>query len=149
MPASSSTLNDVLASKGEHNRVIYVNDTDTLLAATQMMCDNTVGAVLVKSASEETAGVLSERDILRFCSQRHQELDRVKVSEVMTRDLIVSKTSCTIAEAQAIMTEKKFRHMPVVEEGKVIGMISQGDLVRIQLEKTDVEVNYLRSYIAA
>ncbi len=141
------TLKNVLDGKSNSAGVIYVDENATLLSATQTMCDAQVGAVLVKSSAGEPVGIISERDILRFCAKQHAELDKVAIKEIMTRDLIVGTLDSRVTDAQSIMTEKKFRHMPVVDNGKVVGMISIGDLVRVKLEETDVEVKYLRNYI--
>lgn len=141
------TLKNVLDSKSNSAGVIYIDENATLLNATQTMCDAQVGAVLVNSGANEPVGIISERDILRFCAKRHVDLDKVVIKEIMTRDLIVGTLDSLVSDAQSIMTEKKFRHMPVVDKGKVIGMVSIGDLVRVKLEETDVEVKYLRNYI--
>lgn len=141
------TLKAVLESKKNSGAVIYIEEDTTLLKATQTMCDAQVGAVLVKTSAGEPVGIISERDILRFCADRHTELDKASVKEVMTRDLIVGTLDSLVSDAQSIMTDKKFRHMPVVDNGKVVGMVSIGDLVRVKLEETDFEVKYLRNYI--
>jgi CBS domain-containing protein len=141
------TLKMVLDSKANKGDTIMVDESASLLSATRTMCDAKVGAVLVQNAKQEPVGILSERDILRFCAKNHLDFDRVKVSEVMTQDLIVGTLDSLVKDVQAIMTEKKFRHLPVVDGGKVIGLVSIGDLVRIQLEETDVEVQYLRNFI--
>ncbi|OUD14627.1 hypothetical protein TPSD3_05580 [Thioflexithrix psekupsensis] len=141
------TLKMVLDSKANKGDTIMVNEDASLLSATRTMCDAKVGAVLVQNAKQEPVGILSERDILRFCAKNHLDFDRVKVGEVMTRDLIVGTLDSLVKDVQAIMTEKKFRHLPVVDGGKVVGLVSIGDLVRIQLEETDVEVQYLRNFI--
>lgn len=141
------TLKMVLESKANSGVTITVNENMSLLAATQFMCEAKVGAVLVQNAKQEPVGILSERDILRFCAKSYLDFEKMTVSEVMTRDLIVGTLDSLVKDVQAIMTEKKFRHLPVVDGGKVIGLVSIGDLVRIQLEETDVEVQYLRNFI--
>ncbi len=147
---STLTLKSVLESKHEHADLVMVRADMTLLEASQELCKQHVGAALVSNESKEPVGILSERDILRFCAQRYQDFNTAKVSEIMTSNLIVGTASMSINEAQTIMTEKKFRHLPVVDlHGKIIGLVSIGDLVSVKLEESDVEIKYLRDFIAA
>jgi len=135
----------------QQKHVISVESSTTVLAAAQRMCDRKVGALLVRSSTGEAEGIMTERDILRFCAVRACELDKTPVSEVMTRNLIVAPLDTTLDEAETIMTSKKIRHLLIVdgrEEGaKIIGMLSMGDLVDAKLRETTSEAKYLRDYV--
>ncbi|ALG69247.1 CBS domain-containing protein [Beggiatoa leptomitoformis] len=141
------TLKRVLDQKNT-GEVVYIVETATMLAATKKMCDNYVGAVLIVSNTGSPIGIVTERDVLRFCATRSTELDNVLVTDVMTKDLIIGTFDTTIDEVLTIMTEKKFRHIPVVDKGKIVGLVSLGDLVKIKLKETSVEAKHLRDYIS-
>ncbi len=128
--------------------VITIGVTQTVLTAIQKMCDETVGALLVHSEKGETVGILTERDILRFSAKRAMELSEVPISAVMKKNPVVVTPDTTLDQAQSIMTEKRFRHLPVVENGKIVGMVSIGDLVKAKLTETMGEVKHLLDYIA-
>lgn len=140
-------INSVLEQK-PRGGVMTIESTQTVLTAIQKMCDETVGALLVHSAKGETVGILTERDILRFSAKRAMELSEVPISAVMTKNPVVVTPDTTLDQAQSIMTEKRFRHLPVVENGKIVGMVSIGDLVKAKLTETMGEVKYLLDYIA-
>jgi len=128
--------------------IVTTSESVTMLAAIKIMCDARVGALLVVNEKGDTVGIITERDVLRFCANRSTELDKTAISEIMTKDMCVATQETPIDDIMGIMTEKKFRHMPVVEtDGQVIGMLSIGDLVKAKLEQTAVEAKYLRDYI--
>ncbi|EIJ42194.1 putative signal-transduction protein containing cAMP-binding and CBS domains [Beggiatoa alba B18LD] len=141
------TLKRILDQKGMCE-VVSIVETATMLAATKKMCEHYVGAVLIVSNAGLPIGIVTERDVLRFCATRSTELDTVLVTDVMTKDLIIGTFDTPIDEALTIMTEKKFRHIPIVDSGKIVGMVSLGDLVKIKLKETSVEAKHLRDYIA-
>lgn len=140
-------IKELLTDKKE---VITATDSVMMLDAIKTMCNARVGALLVINANTETVGIITERDVLRFCANRAHELDKVPISQAMTTNLIVVTEDASIDEVMSIMTEHKFRHMPIVEAGgKIIAMVSMGDLVKAKLEQTAVEAKYLRDYINA
>jgi len=127
--------------------VITLEVNKTILAATKKMCEEKVGALLIVSERGDAVGILTERDILRFCAHRSIELGKTKTGEIMSKNPVVITADATLDQAEAIMTEQRFRHLPVVAGDKVIGLISIGDLVKAKLTETAVEVKYLRDYI--
>ncbi|MES9874821.1 MAG: CBS domain-containing protein [Candidatus Sedimenticola sp. 6PFRAG7] len=139
------TLNDILERKS--TGIITIKASVSALEAIDAMCTHKVGALLVESDDGELLGIATERDILRLCSNRQGRLDGVGIDEAMTRNLIVGTTDCTIDEAMSLMTEHRFRHLPIIEGGKTVGIISIGDLVKTKLKDVTVEVKHLRDYI--
>lgn len=121
---------------------------DTKLAnAAKIMVAEKVGSLLVADANQGTIGIITERDILHFCAEQADKLATTTVAEVMTKDLVVATLETTVDEAQVLMTEHRFRHLPIMDGCKVVGIISIGDLVKARLRETAVEVKYLRDFI--
>jgi len=139
------SLQDLLQSKA--NGVLTVNLKVSVLDAICAMCDHKVGSLLVEDESGGLAGIVTERDILRFCGAQSGTLKDSNISEAMTTNLIVATPSMSIEEAMGLMTEHRFRHLPVMANGKATGMVSLRDLVKARLDDVTVEAQYLRDYI--
>jgi CBS domain-containing protein len=129
--------------------LVFTKASARILDAARLMCDHRVGSLLVQSDDGELLGILTERDILRFCSSRPDNLSESLIEEVMTRDLIIATPDFSVEEALSLMTEQRFRHLPVIEGGRAVGIVSIGDLVKARLKDVSVEVKYLRDYISA
>jgi CBS domain-containing protein len=118
----------------------------SLLEAVRILAENRIGAMPVMDGDRVT-GIISERDVM-YCIARHgrDALDRT-VGEAMTAPVVTvdCKTSCD--EALALMTERRFRHLPVVEDGAMRGFVSIGDLVKSRLDEVSTEANAMRDYI--
>lgn len=134
--------------EGKPKETMTAAGSDTVSVAIQKMVKAKVGALLVTNESNSPIGILTERDILRFCSSRADKLSTTPVADVMTKDLVVGTLETSIDEAQVLMTQHKFRHLPIVDDGKIVGIVSIGDLVKARLRETAVEVKYLRDFIA-
>lgn len=141
------TLEELLNLK--ENQLISVKQSDEVILAIKNMVDCKVGSLLVMSDGGEFIGILTERDVLRFSAERDGDLAGARIEEMMTRDLMVATPDCSIDQAMSMMTEHRFRHLPVMDGGKPIGMVSIGDLVKAKLKDVTVEVKYLRDYINA
>ncbi len=141
------TLEELLNRK--ENLLISVKASDEVILAIKNMVDCKVGSLLVMSDEGEFIGILTERDVLRFSAKRDGDLAGARIEEIMTRDLMVATPDCSIDQAMSMMTEHRFRHLPVMDGGKPIGMVSIGDLVKAKLKDVTVEVKYLRDYISA
>lgn len=141
------TLSDLLQQKSP--QLVSVRSSATVLEATRLMIEHRVGSLLVESDEGRLVGIATERDILRFCSQQEGEMEKTPIEAVMTTDVIVASPDCDPRDAMAMMTEHRFRHLPVIDEGRPVGLISIGDLVKAELEDVRVEVKYLRDYISA
>jgi CBS domain-containing protein len=140
-------LKDVLAAKG--SRVVTVSAKSSVAEAIRTMHAENVGAVLVPDAEGCPVGILTERDVVRMLASGDRELERLPVEARMTCAFVVGKLSMPVGEALGLMTERRFRHLPVVEDGKLLGLVSIGDLVKIQLDETAQEAQALRAYIAS
>lgn len=105
-----------------------------------------VGALLVMEG-EKLVGIVSERDIIRNLISSNLQIDKAKVSDIMTKKLVTVPPTMTVTEAMRLVTEKRFRHLPVVEDGKLIGIVSIGDLTRCAMLAQENEISSLTKYI--
>jgi CBS domain-containing protein len=135
----------ILAAKG--GEIVCIEPTADLAAATQLLSANRIGAVLIKGAGGHIAGILSERDIVRALSAHGAAALSLPVGQVMTREVTTCGEEENIAAIMERMTTGKFRHMPVVSKGKLVGLISIGDVVKQRVEEIESESNALRDYI--
>jgi CBS domain-containing protein len=138
------TVRAVLESKGYNT--VTVEPGATMRAAIKLLSERGIGAVLVM-ADEQIAGILSERDIVRVLGERGASVLDETVETVMTRKVVTCRAADTVAAIMEKMTEGKFRHLPVVEEGRVIGLISIGDVVKRRVMEYEQEQEALRDYI--
>ena len=138
------TVRSILDSKG--HQVLSVEPDANLSAAVKILGGKKIGAVLVMSAGR-IEGILSERDIVRVLSERGAAVLEEPVSGVMTRKVVSCRQSDTVAAIMEMMTLGKFRHLPVVEDGKVVGLISIGDIVKRRVQEYETEQEALRTYI--
>ena len=140
------TVKAILSRKG--NDVITIEPTVTLSAAVNILAEHRIGAlVVVAGADKQVAGILSERDIVRALAQRGPGALEEAVGQVMTRKVVTCTESDTVAALMERMTQGKFRHLPVVERGKLVGLVSIGDVVKHRLGEMEHESNALREYI--
>jgi CBS domain-containing protein len=138
------TVRAVLESKGYN--IVTVEPTATVRAAVKLLSERRIGAVLIM-AGTQIAGILSERDVVRVLGERGAAILDEKVEQVMTRKVITCQPADTIAAIMEKMTERKFRHLPVVENSKVVGLISIGDVVKHRVAEYENEQEALRDYI--
>ena len=140
-------LEDVLAAKGR--RVVSVSAKSSIADAIRTMHAEKVGAVLVPDAEGCPVGIFTERDAVRLYAEGDRDFDSLTVATRMTCSLVVGRLSMTVDEALGLMTERRFRHLPVVEDGRLLGLVSIGDLVKLKLEEAAQEAQALRAYIAS
>lgn len=138
------TVRAILDSKGHH--VLSVEPGAKLSAAIKLLSERRIGAVLVMSQGR-IEGILSERDIVRVLGERGASVMDEPVSAVMTRKVVSCREKDTVSEIMETMTNGKFRHLPVVEDGKVAGLISIGDVVKWRVGEYEREQEALREYI--
>ena len=141
------TLGEVLAGKGR--RLVTVSANSSVADAIRMMHAENVGSVLVPDAADCPVGIFTERDVLRLHAEGERDFDRVNVAARMTCSLVLGQPQMPVDEALGLMTERRFRHLPVVEAGRLLGLVSIGDLVKAQLEEAAQEAQALRAYIAS
>lgn len=140
-------VEQILQSKGAD--VFAVSESSSVAEAVTLLSDKNIGAVVVRNDSGAVVGILSERDIVRRLKFDGAGVLRAKVSECMSRDLHTCGPEASIDELMAVMTAKRVRHIPVVAEGKVAGMISIGDVVKRKIEETEEEAAALKQYISS
>jgi CBS domain-containing protein len=141
------TLSEVLAGKGR--RLVTVSAKASVADAIRTMHAENVGSVLVPDAAACPVGIFTERDVLRLHAEGERDFDRVAVAECMTCSLVVGHQQMPVDEALGLMTERRFRHLPVVEGGRLLGLVSIGDLVKAKLEEAAQEAQALRAYITS
>ncbi len=136
----------ILALKG--NEVISVRLDDTIGRAAGLMSDNRIGAVLVRDDEGFVEGVLSERDIVRGVARIGARCMDTSVDELMTREVIYCQPEDDIDTIMSVMTEHRVRHLPVMRDGHLLGIISIGDVVKFRMEEIEFEAAAMRKYIA-
>ena len=141
------TLRDILKVKGSHVHAIAPHDT--VLDAVARLMEHRIGALLVLDAGGVVAGIITERDVLRECQHRSATLGGIQVGEVMTRDLVLCRLDDGVEHAMELVTKNRVRHLPVMDGGRVAGMISIGDLVKATLDAARDENQHLKEYITA
>lgn len=139
------TVKAILSRKGSH--VITIEPSATLAAAVKLLAEKRIGAVLVLDGDRGVAGILSERDVVRTLANRGASGLEAKVDEVMTRKVFTCTEADTVSQIMGRMTEGKFRHVPVVDGRRLVGLVSIGDVVKYRLEEIARESDALRDYI--
>jgi CBS domain-containing protein len=139
-----SALRTILEGKG--TTVHYVGPEITVLEAVDRMCRNHIGALLVED-HDEAIGIISERDVMARLVLEKRDPASTRVADIMTRDVLCIDPDQEPEQAMALMTERRVRHLPVVEGRTVIGMLSIGDLVRWMSRNQDFEIRSLYAYV--
>ena len=136
--------------EGKGAGIVRVGGDATVFDAVKVMVDANVGAVLVTGDDEDRiVGIFTERDYLRRIAVEGRTSRETAVRDVMSSPVIAVNPSTTVDEAMALMTDRRIRHAPVVDGGKLVGMVSIGDLVRLQSEQQTFKIEYLTEYISA
>jgi CBS domain-containing protein len=138
------TVRSILDSKG--HQITSVPPDVTLADAIKTLGERKIGAVLVMKEGR-IEGILSERDIVRVLGERGAGVLNEPVDEVMTRKVVSCRPSDTVSGIMEMMTLGKFRHLPVLEDGRVVGLISIGDIVKRRVSEYEAEQEALRDYI--
>lgn len=134
----------VLAAKG--SQVHTIRPTDTVFDAVKKMVENNSGSLIV-TEGDAIHGIITERDYLRNIVLAGRTSKTTQVREIMTSQIVVVKPDTPVEEAMAIMTDRRIRHLPVVDQGKLGGIVSIGDLVKQISQDRKFEVQYLTDYI--
>jgi CBS domain-containing protein len=135
----------ILSAKG--GDVINIEPTATLEAAVKTLAENKIGALLVLGPDRRVIGILSERDIVRVLAEQGAGALKQPLAQVMTRKVVTCSQSDTVDVLMQRMTTGKFRHLPVLEQEQVIGVVSIGDVVKHRLMEMEQESAALRDYI--
>jgi CBS domain-containing protein len=140
-------LKDVMAAKG--HRVVTVPARSSVADAIRTMHAEKVGSVMVPDAEGCPVGIFTERDVVRMYADGDRDFDKLAVEARMTCSVMLGRLSMSADEALGLMTERRFRHLPVVEDGKLLGLVSIGDLVKAKLNEAAQEAQALRAYITS
>jgi CBS domain-containing protein len=135
----------VIKRKGSN--VVTIAADRTVTEAVTVLAEHRIGAILVMNGNDAVVGIISERDIVGALSRSGADVLRQTVGDVITRDVRSCSCHDTIAEVMNVMTQGRVRHLPVIDDGKVVGMISIGDVVKQRLDDTELEVESLRGYV--
>jgi CBS domain-containing protein len=135
--------------KQKESRIVTVKPGDTIAEAAKLLKKENIGAVLVSGPDGELVGILSERDIVRAMPEHGPDLFAMTVEQLMTRKVVTCNSENRVHELMKQMTTGHFRHMPVVDDGNLVGIISIGDVVKSRLEELEAETSQLREYIAS
>lgn len=139
------TVKDILATKGKE--VISVSPDATLISALELMSDRNVGAVLVLDQEGGIQGLFSERDFVRKIIIKGRTMESTKVKEIMTTRVLYVKPDTTLSDCMELMTEKRIRHLPVLDGDKPIGIVSIGDVVKAMLRQQELVINQQAAHI--
>jgi len=141
----TETIRQLLNKKG--HQVWAISPDATVYQALETMANKDVGAVLVMEG-DQLLGIFSERDYARRCILRNRKSRETLVKDLMTTNVVTIAPNATIDDAMALMTRYRIRHLPVVEDGKVVGVISIGDVVKAVIENQEHLISHLEDYIS-
>lgn len=141
------TIAKILRNKG--TEVIGVTPGEDLSTVARTLVRHRLGAVLVRDADGSILGIVSERDIVRALAEEEGVLDGQTAADVMTRKLFTVSPDTPITRALEMITDRRVRHLPVMENGKLCGIVSIGDLVKARIEEAVTEAEALRDYVTA
>ena len=135
----------LLDNKGR--QIIAIAPDASVYDAIKLMADETVGSLLVMKG-DDLLGIITERDYARKVIIKNRSSETTQVAEIMSTDIVTASSSETVDECMAVMTRRSVRHLPVVDDGKVIGVISMRDLVQAIIADQQEEIEQLESYIS-
>lgn len=139
-----NSVRQLLRFKG--TEVWTISEASSVMEAVERMAEKKVGSLIVQK-DDEVVGIFTERDYARKVGLMKRKLDEVVVHEVMTSKLITVNPNQTVRECMEIMTDSRIRHLPVFEDGRMIGIVSIGDVVRDMIEELEFLVEQLQNYI--
>lgn len=137
-------VHEILARKG--SRVTTIGPQQSVMDAVRAMNECRIGAVVV-TENDTVIGIFSERDLLNRVVMNRKDLDKTKISQVMSSPVAYCTPETDLDECRAAFTQKKIRHLPVVEGGKLVGLISIGDLIAWKIADHETTIQYLKEYI--
>lgn len=136
----------ILKAKG---RAVSTARPDTsLLDITSRLAAKKIGAIVIVGEEGRVAGIISERDVIRAIAERGPQTLSQPVSDVMTRAVVSCSETSTLEELMATMTQGRFRHLPVTDDGALVGIISIGDVIKHHVAEVEMEVSAMRGYLA-
>lgn len=140
-------VSDILAQKG--GLVYTVTPGTSIAQLSQQLSTRRIGSVLVLDGEGSVAGIVSERDLVRALASHGAKAMELEARQVMTREVVTCDPDDSIDQVMQTMTQGRFRHLPVVRHGELLGLVSIGDVVKARLEETKHETEALKAYIVA
>jgi len=140
-------ISDILRRKGTD--VATIPPSATIADAIALLADKDIGALVVSADKQKIAGILSERDIVRSMAKTVETNLSQPVASLMTADVFTCGPEATTADLMELMTQKRFRHVPVVEENRLVGVVSIGDVVSVRLHELEEERQQIEEYITS
>jgi CBS domain-containing protein len=137
-------IREILRSKGED--VVTVAPDQPVLAAVRILAEHRIGALVVRQG-DEIAGIISERDVLNLVARDPAAVATTQVTDVMSRDLIVGVLDDDLDYVMSIMTNNRIRHLPIMDDGRLVGLVSIGDVVNAARRSVEAENRHLKDYI--
>ena len=139
-------VRDILKDKGTEVATIGVERN--LCDAIRVLVEKNIGSLLVLDEKDSIAGIITERDVLRQCNQCLESFRDIKIRDVMTKNLIVASPDDDLDYVENIMTQNRIRHLPIISNQRIAGILSIGDLVIVLRGECKVENRYLKDYIS-
>lgn len=139
-------VQDVLTGKGSD--VACISPTATIAELATFLADHSIGAAVVTDGSDVLAGIVSERDVARSLSTHGAALLDMSVAEIMTKNVKTCAPADDIRRTAEIMTEGRFRHLPVLDDGALVGIVSIGDIVKKRIDQLETEADQLMQYVS-
>jgi len=140
------TVAAILKHKGP--AVASVRPTTKVTELAKFLSEKRIGAVVVQDASDQLLGIISERDVIHAIAAHGPASLEMAASQLMTRAVKTAAPATSVAEAMELMTDGRFRHLPVLDRGELVGIISIGDVVKARITQQDYEVDSLKAYVA-
>ena len=140
-------ISQILKNKGSD--VVSVAPGDSVLSAARVLTERRIGAALVRDAAGALLGIVSERDIVRGMAEQGQGTTQLPVEKLMTRDLVTVTPHTSVGEAMGLMTRRRVRHLPVLENGRLLGLVSIGDLVKARIDEAEHEAAEVKAYVVS
>ncbi len=140
-------VSQILKTKGD--AVFTIGPDETVGSAAALLHTRRVGAMVVMDADDKVVGILSERDVVRVVAKGGGEGLGQTISTCMSADVVFAEPSETVDRLLARMTDRRIRHLPVCKEGRLVGIVSIGDLVKAKIAETEAEAQTLKNYITA
>jgi CBS domain-containing protein len=140
-------VSQILKNKGD--AVFTAAPSETVAAAAALLHARRVGAMVVLGADQQVAGIVSERDIVRVVAEQGAEGLKLTIADCMTHDVVFAEPQETVDDLLGRMTDRRIRHLPVCKDGRLVGIVSIGDLVKSKIAETVAEAEDLKAYISA
>ena len=141
-------MNAATILKFKGSGVVTSSANKSLLHIAKLLARHGIGCIVIVGDNDRVVGILSERDLMRAISQAGPKVLEEPVSEFMTKTVVAAREADTINRLMSEMTARRFRHMPVLEEDRLVGLVSIGDLVKIQIAEIEMEAAATRQYTA-